>query len=475
MSTIVDAVAALRELPTVAHQGLTFEKLMVNFIRLDPTLSQQYDEVCRWEDWAYNGGQADTGIDLVARRREDSRWTAIQCKFYLPSTSLQKRHLDSFFEASGRSFVTENGTESFANRLIISTTDQWSANAEAMLENQVIPTNRIGLGAIADSPINWDIAYPGSELTINLERKETFEPRPHQETAISKAIEGFTTHDRGKLIMACGTGKTFTALRLAERFAENNGGRARVLFLVPSIALLSQTLKEWTAQTQVDLRSYAVCSDTKVSRGAEDIAAYDLEVPVSTDGKDIAARLARSKRAAGLTVVFSTYQSLPAIHEAQQQGLEDFDLVICDEAHRTTGVTLAGEDFSHFVRIHDNTYIQATKRLYMTATPRMFADQIKGKAEEHSAEIASMDDEAIYGPEFHYLGFGEAVEKGLLTDYKVLVMTVDEQLASDTMARFTPAPGQELTLDLASAMIGTWNGLTKRSGREQGTKSGFVC
>lgn len=221
------------------------------------------------------------------------------------------------------------------------------------------------------------------------------------------------------------------------------------------------------------MRSYAVCSDTKVSRGAEDIASYDLEVPVSTNGKDIAERLGRSKRAAGLTVVFSTYQSLPAIHEAQQQGLEDFDLVICDEAHRTTGVTLAGDDASHFVRIHDADYIKAAKRLYMTATPRLFDDQIKGKAAEHSAELVSMDDEAIYGPEFHRLGFGEAVERGLLTDYKVLVMTVDEQLASDTLARFTPQPGQELTLDLASAMIGTWNGLTKRSGREQGTKSGF--
>lgn len=473
MSTIVDAVAALRELPTQAHQGLAFEKLMVNFIKQDPTLSQQYDEVYRWEDWKYNGGKADTGIDLVARRREDGRWTAMQCKFYLPSTSLQKSHLDSFFEASGRSFITEEGTDSFANRLIISTTDKWSSNAEAMLGNQVIPTNRIGLGAIAESPINWDIAYPGSELTINLERKEAFEPRPHQESAITKAIEGFETHDRGKLIMACGTGKTFTALRLAERVAENNGGRARVLFLVPSIALLSQTLKEWTAQTQVDLRSYAVCSDTKVSRGAEDIASYDLEVPVSTNGKDIAERLGHRKRAAGLTVVFSTYQSLPAIHEAQKQGLEDFDLVICDEAHRTTGVTLAGEDSSHFVKIHDADYIKATKRLYMTATPRLFDDNIKGKAAEHSAELVSMDDEAIYGPEFHRLGFGEAVERGLLTDYKVLVMTVDEQLASDTMARFTPQPGQELTLDLASAMIGTWNGLTKRSGREQGTKSGF--
>ena len=473
MSSIMDALSALRENPTHGNHGLSFEKLMINYFKMDPTLSAEYDEVYGWNDWPYREQFPDTGIDMVARRKEDGRWAAIQCKFYAPTTYLQKSHLDSFFERSGREFTTENGTETFAHRIIISTTDKWSKNAEEMLDNQPIPVSRIGVGALADSPINWDIAYPNSELTINLEFKETFEPRPHQQTAIEKTLEGFKTHDRGKLIMACGTGKTFTALRLAERVAENHGGRARVLFLVPSISLLSQTLREWTAQARVDLRAYAVCSDSKVSRAAEDIATYDLEVPVSTNGEDIAARLEHRKRAAGLTVVFSTYQSLPAIHDAQQAGLPDFDLVICDEAHRTTGVTLAGEDASNFVRIHDDCYIKAAKRLYMTATPRLFDDQVKGKAAEHSAELASMDDEGVYGPEFHRLGFGEAVEKGLLTDYKVLVMTVDEQLASDTMARFTPQPGQELTLDLASAMIGTWTALAKRSGKEQGTKAGF--
>ncbi|GAB3695272.1 DEAD/DEAH box helicase [Corynebacterium nasicanis] len=486
MSSIMDALSALRENPTHGNHGLSFEKLMINYFKLDPTLSAEYDEVYGWNDWPYREQFPDTGIDLVARRSEDGRWTAIQCKFYAPTTYLQKSHLDSFFERSGREFTTENGKETFANRIIISTTDKWSKNAEEMLDNQPIPVSRIGVGNLDSSPINWDIAYPNSELTINLELKETFEPRLHQQTAISKVIEGFETHDRGKLIMACGTGKTFTALRLAEQIAKNNApvtaktedqkvkqGSARVLFLVPSISLLSQTLREWTAQARLDLRAYAVCSDSKVSKAAEDIATYDLEVPVSTNGSDIASRLEHRKRAAGLTVVFSTYQSLPAIHDAQAAGLPEFDLVICDEAHRTTGVTLADEDASNFVRVHDAKYIKAAKRLYMTATPRLFDDSVKGKAAEHSAELASMDDEGVYGPEFHRLGFGEAVEKGLLTDYKVLVMTVDEQLASDTMARFTPQPGQELTLDLASAMIGTWTALAKRSGKEQGTKAGF--
>ncbi|WP_462398583.1 DEAD/DEAH box helicase [Corynebacterium falsenii] len=469
MSSFSEALSQLRDNQPQGKYGLAFEKMMVNYFRTDPVLRSEYDQVCRWTDWRYNGGKADTGIDLVARRQEDHRWVAIQCKFYKPTTSILKSHLDSFFEASGRTFTTEHGTESFAQRIIISTTDKWSANAEAMLENQGIPTNRIGTATIADTPIDWDLTFPGSDIEINLSPRQTFEPRPHQATAIAKTIEGFATHDRGKLIMACGTGKTFTALRLAEQVAELNGNRARVLFLVPSISLLSQTLKEWTAQRRLDLKSYAVCSDTKVSKKAEDIASYDLEVPVSTNGADIAERFSHGKRAAGLQVVFSTYQSLPAVHEAQAAGLDDFDLVICDEAHRTTGVTLAGEDASNFVRIHDADYIRAARRLYMTATPRLFDDATKGKAAEHSAELASMDDEAVYGPEFHRLGFGEAVEKGLLTDYKVLVMTVDEEVAAEALSR---GP-QEVNLSLASAMIGAWNGLAKRSGKEQGTKHGF--
>ena len=475
MAKFSEVLTQLRDNQPQATYGIAFEKLMVNYFRTDPTLKAQFDEVYRWTDWRYNGGKADTGIDLVARRVDDGSWTAIQCKFYLPTTSISKSNLDSFFEASGRTFETEDGVEHFGSRMIISTTDRWSSNAEEMLANQVIPTSRIGVSAISESPINWDVVFPGaamgdSAMQINLSRRETFEPRPHQQEAIDRAIAGFSTHDRGKLIMACGTGKTFTALRLAEQVAEDNGGKARVLFLVPSISLLSQTLKEWTAQGRMDMRTFAVCSDAKVSRSAEDIATYDLEVPVSTEGSQIAERFASGKRAKGLHVVFSTYQSLPAVHDAQQEGLDDFDLVICDEAHRTTGVTLAGEDASNFVRIHDADYMRSAKRLYMTATPRLFDDQVKGKAAEHSAELASMDDEAVYGPEFYRLGFGEAVDKGLLTDYRVLVMTVDESVAAEAMAR---GENGQLNLSLASAMIGAWNGLAKRSGDLQGQKGGF--
>lgn len=475
MSMVEDVVRSLRELPTNSERGTAFEKLMVRYFKLDPTLSQEYDEVYRWVDWPWNGGTADTGIDLVARNREDGSWTAIQCKFYEPDTYLQKAHLDSFFTASGRRFETEQGTESFSNRIIISTTDRWSKNAEEAIREQVVPVQRIGLADIADSPLDWEIAYPaaGGRLDIRLERREIFQPRPHQALAIERVMSGFETHDRGKLIMACGTGKTFTALRLAETLADAQNGRATVLFAVPSISLLSQSLREWMANAAIDIRVSAVCSDNKVSQAAEDITTYDLEIPVTTDGAKLASDvLTRRKHGRGLNVVFTTYQSLSAIHEAQQQGAPAFDLIICDEAHRTTGITLAGEEPSAFTSIHDENYIQGSKRLYMTATPRLYDDKVKDKADEHSAEVSSMDDEAIYGPEFHRLGFGEAVEKGLLTDYKVLVLGVDDDIAAETAQQTTSLTDSEITLDTTAKIIGAWTGLAKRSGKYQGFAAG---
>ena len=351
----------------------------------------------------------------------------------------------------------------------VSTTDRWSSKALEAVEDQTIPVQVIGTGAISESPIKWDVAWPGSEFTVELELQPKFEPRPHQRSAIDNVFAGFETHDRGKMIMACGTGKTFTALKLAEELAEKQGGRARILFAVPSISLLGQSMREWSANSALDIRPFAVCSDTKVSKAAEDIKAHELEIPVTTDGEYLAEQLGKGgKRAKGLQVVFTTYQSLQAVHEAQQRGADDFDLVICDEAHRTTGITLAGEEPSAFTRIHDPQYIKAARRLYMTATPRLYDDKVKDKADDHSAEIASMDDEAIFGPEFHRLGFGEAVEKGLLTDYKVLVIGVDEDVAAETAQKSATNSDGEITLNTTSKLIGCWTALAKRSGREQG-------
>lgn len=457
MGSIHQVIEALRQAPSNSERGTKFEQLMVRYFELDPMLAQQYDAVWRWIDWPGRKGKIDTGIDLVARERDTGNLTAIQCKFYEPTTTLAKSHIDSFF--------TESGKYGFTNRIIISTTDRWGKNAEDALEGQSIPVQRIGMAEIAEAPIDWDIASPAGDLQIELSPAEKHQSRPHQEQAIDAVFRGFAAgNDRGKLIMACGTGKTFTALKIAERTAAEGGGAARILFLVPSISLLSQTLREWTAQCQLDLRAFAVCSDTKVSRTVEDYNVHDVPIPVTTDPARLAQEMAHRKRAKGLTVVFSTYQSLPTVADAQGLGVDGFDLVVADESHRTTGVTLAGDDESNFVRIHNADYLHAARRLYMTATPRIFTDAVRDKAASHSAELASMDDELTYGPEFHRLSFGDAVQRGLLTDYKVLVLTIDESVIAPGLQKQLSAHGGELTLDDASKLVGCWNGLAKRAG-----------
>ncbi|NLE98898.1 MAG: DEAD/DEAH box helicase family protein, partial [Propionibacterium sp.] len=236
-ATVDEVLDAFQLAPSMSEKGARFEELMVRYFELDPTLSKQYDKVVRWSEWEHREGTADTGIDLVAHDRITDSWTAIQCKFFAPRSYLQKSQIDSFFTASGKSW---DGV-GFSNRIIISTTDKWSKHAEEALEGQSIPVQRIGLSEIAAAPIDWAFAQPG-RLEVDLQLAKKYSPRPHQELAIGKILEGFAVQDRGQWISACGTGKTFTSLKLAERMAEANGGSLRVLFLAPSIQLVSQTL-----------------------------------------------------------------------------------------------------------------------------------------------------------------------------------------------------------------------------------------
>jgi predicted helicase len=460
VATIHSLLAEIRETSlSQREKGDRFERLMQEYLRTDPQFVEQFSEVWVWSEWPGNSGKVDTGIDLVARERDESGYCAIQCKFYAPDQHLQKQDIDSFFTASGK--------EPFTSRLIISTTDKWGKNAEDALEQQQIPVSRIGLAEIGQSPVLWDFLWPAAaDAEISLALAPKHELRPHQTEAAEDVFRGFESHDRGKLIMACGTGKTFTALKIVERLAAERERDTNVLFLVPSISLLSQALREWTAQCQTPMRCFAVCSDTKVGKrsASEDIRVHDLTFPATTDPQKLIAQTERAKQATRLTVIFSTYQSIATISAAQQAGLPKFDLAICDEAHRTTGVTLADSKESHFVRIHDPEYVKADKRLYMTATPRLFDESTKSSAAENAAVLCSMDDEALYGPEFHRLGFGKAVEGDLLTDYKVLILTVDESYLARSLQSEFADHNRELNIGDIAKIVGCWNGLAKRSG-----------
>ena len=461
--TIHTILEQFREAAT-SHRDLgdRFERLILRYLELDPIYADRFSRIWMWNDWPQKGNVGDVGIDLVAEERATGEFCAIQCKFYLPDHTLSKEDIDSFFTLLGKAIFTSG--------IIVSTTDKWGKNAEHALGNQSKPITRLRVQDLDASPIDWSKFSLKRPQDLGLRKRKTL--RDHQKEALKDVLEGLAKADRGKLIMACGTGKTFTALALAESLAPTG----HVLFLVPSLSLLSQTLREWTAESTRPIHSLAVCSDanigkkhTKGGEDAADITTVDLAFPATTSARQIVRqyrdiqRLAETKSVpAQMTVVFSTYQSIDAVSEAQEAGLPAFDLIICDEAHRTTGVTLSGEDESHFVKVHDAAFIRGKKRLYMTATPRIYSDDTKGKAKEADAELCSMDDATIFGEELHRLGFGEGVSRGLLSDYKVLVLAVDEKYVSATFQRQIADANNELNLDDAVKITGCWNGLAKR-------------
>lgn len=447
---------------TEREKGRLFEQLMAAFLRTEPQYAEMFDQVWLWEEWPDRPGP-DCGIDIVASLADGSGLAAIQCKFYDPDHQVSKRDVDTFLAESGR--------HKFAWRLIVATTDKWNSNADKTIADQQIPVGRLGLAELEEFRTDWAQLDWGQPERLELSTIKSL--RKHQHEAIDAVMKGLAEHDRGKLVMACGTGKTFTSLKLVEKMV---GAGGSVLFLVPSISLLSQTYREWMAESAVPINAVPVCSDGKATSGgrkasranraSEEMTATDLAVPVSTDSDRIAAKLrVGSESVKSMTVVFSTYQSIEAVRQAQHAAGLTFDLIVCDEAHRTTGVTLAGEDESAFVQVHDNVKVPAHKRLYMTATPRIYADGGKTKAEEAAAVVASMDDEAVYGPELYRLSFGAAVGKGLLTDYKVLVLAVNEETVARVFQTQLSA-GDELKLDDAARLVGCWKGLQKQGQSE---------
>jgi len=462
MSSLRELLAQYRDSArSEREKGNYFERLAVDFIKNDHGMAQEYEDAWLFSEWATANGLdgRDTGIDAVARIRGEDTFCAIQCKFYREGHRIQKADIDSFFTASGK--------RQFSRRLIIDTTDApWSQNAEAAMDDQDKPVTRIGLDRLEDSPIDWSAYLLRDE--VRLAPPKTI--RPHQQDALTAVRTGLAESDRGKLIMACGTGKTFTGLKIAEDMA---GAGKTVLFLVPSLALMSQTIREWTIDTGTPLRAFAVCSDVQVGKRRKsdsdvaEIETHDLDYPATTNASKLAAKASRPA-ADRMTVVFSTYQSIQVISDAQRRhGLPEFDLIICDEAHRTTGATLEGEDESNFVKIHSQDFIAGRKRLYMTATPRVFGDAVKSKANEASAVLCSMDDEALYGETLFARGFGWAVENGLLTDYKVLVLAVDEQMVSGGVQHRLADGTSELKLDDATKIIGCYKALTKRGLKDE--------
>lgn len=458
---------------TEREKGTKFERLMRSWLLTDPRYNE-LEKVWLWEDFPgrKDFGGTDTGIDLVAKTEMGDYW-AIQCKCYAEDAVIDKPAVDSFLATSSRTFSNEVTfqTTRFAKRIWISTTNHWGSNAEEAIRHQDPPFSRVGLIDLNSSCVDWQKLMDG--LTGTSALVEGKKPRKHQLDAISKAYTHYIIdgNDRGKLIMACGTGKTYTSLLITEQLLN---GKGLVLFMVPSIALLGQSLNAWSADAKKPIKAVCICSDSKASRKIQnkydnmDDSVVDLAVPASTSPQSIASQLKKYRNHDGLVVVFSTYQSIDAVSAAQQEILSEtgggygvFDFIICDEAHRTTGVKLSDKDESNFTKIHSDDNVQGRKRLYMTATPRLYGESAKIKASEKDCILCSMDDKALYGEEFYRVNFSYAVQNGLLTDYKVLVLTVSEDDVPENIRRDVTDTTTELNFDDTSKLIGVINGLSK--------------
>ncbi len=457
MSALQDLLNTYRHASASEREkGTYFEELIRVYLRNEATYRDLYSDVWTYADWAKAQGldARDAGIDLVAKTHGTDEFHAIQCKLYAEDYKLQKKDIDSFFTASGK--------KAFTRRIIIATTDHWSDHAEDALRDQQPPVSKIDLNDLESSQIDWSQYQPQAKAV--LKPKKTL--LPHQQTALSAVSAGLKDAARGKLIMACGTGKTFTSLKIAETIA---GKGKRVLFLVPSLALLSQTLTEWTQESDTPLHNFAVCSDSEVGkkRKQDDDSVqtfvHELRYPATTNAARLAEEVSKRHDGEHMSVVYSTYHSIDVISEAQRDfGLADFDLIVCDEAHRTTGATFGDDDESNFVKVHDGAFLRATKRLYMTATPRIYGENAKALADRDNVALCSMDDEALYGKQLYLISFSEAVKRGLLVDYKVIVLSIEESHVNRRIQSLLRDEDNQLRVDDAAKIIGCWKALSKQ-------------
>ncbi|KZU41314.1 type ISP restriction/modification enzyme [Lactiplantibacillus plantarum] len=445
-------------------RGTMFEEVVKSYLLNEPAYKNLYTDVWLLQEVPaeYHIPKKDLGVDLVARYRDSGALTAVQAKYYRGKVG----------KDTINSYVAELNKNYYADGLLVTTTDDWNKNAEAALDDGSKHITRIGLSDLKHSSFDWSQFHFGNATkSIQASHKQ---PRGYQKDAIAKAVAYFDAHERGKLIMAPGTGKTFTSLKIAEAMAQHEYKQDYfVLYLVPSIQLLSQTLFSWNSDVNPanELISFAVTSDRNASKKRtysnnddnSDMNIQDIGFPASTNADKLMANFAALKPTDGqrITVIFSTYQSIDVIHQAQEQGYPEFDLIIADEAHRTTGAHAANTEAGMFTKVHSNNTVKAKHRLYQTATPKIYSQDTKKKGEEDNIVISSMDDKNIYGEEIFRLGFGDAVAQGILTDYKVEVLAVDESVIQRDMQN-SLSTENGLNIDDIGKIIGVWNAMMKR-------------
>ncbi|GAA8152596.1 DEAD/DEAH box helicase family protein [Helicobacter pylori] len=465
----------LQAIPNLRLKGSWFEKVSKRFLK-EHDSANEYESIDLWSDWKLRGKEGDRGIDMVITTTS-KEYIAVQCKFHQDSVSLNDI---ATFLSKLQSGVGEIG---FKKGIIISTSNL-SSNALEEIE-QIRKSKGIDIVGISEedfiySQIDWEKFDP-TQTQGELPLCDKKKPRPHQIEAIKATKEYFSNlkNTRGKLIMACGTGKTYTSLKIMEALDSKI-----TLFLAPSIALLSQTFREYAQEKSEPFYASIVCSDDKVGKGkknkndddTDDINFSELPNKPSTRPEDILSVCELAQKENKRFIIFSTYQSALRIKEAQEVGLGEIDLVICDEAHRTVGAMYSSnerDDKNAFTLCHSDGNIKAKKRLYMTATPKVYSESSKAKAKESDNIIYSMDDEGIFGEEIYTLNFTRAIALDLLTDYKVMILAVrKEDLSGVTNsvnkkisrleAEGTKLDKKLINNEFVCKIIGTHKGLAKK-------------
>ncbi len=462
----------LHAIPNQRHKGSLFEKISKHFL-LEHDSANEYESIDLWYDWELRGKECDKGIDIVITT-SNKEYIAVQCKFH--QNSISYNDISPFLTQ----LLSGVGEVRFKKGIIISTSNLTSEALKAI--EQIRST---GMGIDIDeiteedfiySRIDWEKFDPTkTEDEIPLCDKK--KPRAHQQEAINATKEYFSDpkNARGKLIMACGTGKTYTSLKIMEALDPKI-----TLFLVPSIALLSQTFREYAQEKSEPFYASIVCSDDKTGESKnednDDIKFSELPIKASTRLEDILSTYEKAQKENKRFIIFSTYQSALRIKEAQEAGLNGIDLIICDEAHRTVGAmysTNERDDKNAFTLCHSDENIKATKRLYMTATPKVYSESSKAKAKESDNVIYSMDDAQTFGEEIYTLNFERAIALDLLTDYKVIILAVrSENLSgvtnsvnkkiSQLEAKGTKLDKKLINNEFVCKIVGTHKGLAKQ-------------
>ncbi|GAA8094838.1 hypothetical protein Kazakh3177_06030 [Helicobacter pylori] len=458
----------LQAIPNLRHKGSLFEKISKRFL-LEHDSANEYESIDLWSDFKLRGNKGDRGIDMVITTAS-KEYIAVQCKFHQDSISLNDI---STFLSQLQAGV---GEVRFKKGIIISTSKLTSTALEEI--EQIRST---GMGIDIDeiteedfiySQIDWEKFDP-TKTQDELPLCDKKRPRSHQIEAIKATKEYFSSpkNARGKLIMACGTGKTYTSLKIMEALDPKI-----MLFLAPSIALLSQTFREYAKEKSEPFYASIVCSDDKVGKDTDDINFSELPLKSSTRLEDILSTHKKAQKENKRFIIFSTYQSALRIKEVQEAGLNEIDLIICDEAHRTVGAMYSSnerDDKNAFTLCHSDENIKAKKRLYMTATPKVYSESSKAKAKESDNVIYSMDDGEIFGEEIYTLNFSKAIALDLLTDYKVIILAVrKENLSgvtnsvnkkiSQLKAEGTKLDKKLINNEFVCKIVGTHKGLAKQ-------------